>query len=72
MIPCGLENGHRRMEQPIMDKKDFSKWLFPILAALLLIAIFIIWQHKKQETEYSIIQAIIEELPDYQNEIESW
>ncbi len=24
------------------------------------------------ETEYSIIQAVIEELPDYQNEIENW
>ena len=66
------ESAHKRMEQPIMDKKFFRKWLFPILAVLPLIAIFIIWQYKKEETEYSIIQAIIEELPDYQNEIESW
>ena len=35
-------------------------------------AVFMIWQYKKQETEYSIIQAVIEELPDYQNEIENW
>ena len=60
------------MKHFIIDKKIFGKWIFPISAVFLLIAIFIIWQHKKQETEYSIIQAIIEELPDYQNEIESW
>ena len=60
------------MEKPIIGKSVCRKWIFPILAALLLIAIFIIWQHKKQETEHSIIQAIIEELPNYQSEIESW
>ena len=60
------------MEKHIAGKGICRKWIFPILAALLLIAIFIIWQHKKQETEYSIIQAIIEELPNYQSEIESW
>ena len=60
------------MEKHIAGKGICRKWIFPILAALLLIAIFIIWQHKKQETEHSIIQAIIEELPNYQSEIESW
>lgn len=55
-----------------MNRKVFKKWIFSILAALLLIAGLIIWQYKKQETAYSIIQAIIEELSDYQNEIESW
>ena len=60
------------MEKSVIGKHTFGKWVFPILAALLLIAIFIIWQHKKQETEYSIVQAIIEELPKYQDEIESW
>jgi len=32
----------------------------------------IICPYQRKETEYSVIQAIIEELPDYQNEIESW
>ena len=55
-----------------MDKKVFRKWIFLIFATLLFAAIFIIWQCKKQETEYSIMQSIIEELPYYQNKIESW
>ena len=52
-------------------KGSYRRWIFPI-AVLLLAVIFIVWQHKRQETEYSIIQAIIEELPDYQDDIESW
>lgn len=51
------------MEKPITGKSVCRKWIFPILAVLLLIAILILWQYKKQETAYSIIQAIIEELP---------
>lgn len=60
------------MEKPITGKRVYRKWIFPILAVFLLIAVLIIWQYKKQETEYSIIQAIIGELPKYQSEIESW
>ena len=56
----------------IIGKGACRKWIFLVAAVFLLTAVFIIWQHKKQETGYSIIQAIIEELPDYQNEIESW
>ena len=56
-----------------MDKKIFRKRIFPIIAMLLLVAsIFMICQCEMRETEYSVIQAIIDELPDYQNQIESW
>ena len=60
------------MEKPIIGKSVYKKWIFLILIVLLLITALIIRQHKKQDTEYSIIQAIIEELPNYQSEIESW
>lgn len=60
------------MEKTIIGKSVCRKWIFTILAALLLIEVIIIWQYKKRETEYSSIQAIIEELPDYQYELESW
>ena len=60
------------MEKPITGKSVCRKWIFSILVVLLLIAVLIIWQCKKQGTEYFIIQAIIEELPHYQSEIESW
>ena len=60
------------MEKPITGKSVCRKWIFSILVVLLLIAVLIMWQCKKQETEYFIIQAIIEELPHYQSEIESW
>ena len=55
------------MEKPVIGKSVCRKWILPVLAVLLLIAALIIWQRKKQETEYSIIQAIIEELPYYQD-----
>ena len=38
------------MEKPITGKSVCRKWIFPILAVLLLIAILILWQYKKQET----------------------
>lgn len=60
------------MENPIMGKRACGKWIFFVPAALLLIAVLTIWQYKKQETEYSVIHAVIEELPNYQDEIESW
>lgn len=60
------------MEKTITGKSVHRKWIVPVLAVFLLMAVLIIWQCKKQETEYSIIQAIIEELPHYQSEIESW
>ena len=60
------------MEKTITGKSVHRKWIVPVLAVFLLMAVLIIWQCKKHETEYSIIQAIIEELPHYQSEIESW
>ena len=53
-------------------KKAYGKWIFLVMAVFLSASVFVIWQRKKQETEYTIIQAIIERLPDYQKEIESW
>lgn len=69
---CGTCKGYRKMDKPIIEKNTCRKWIFSVLAVLPLLVILIIWQHTKQETEYSIIQAVIEEFPDYQNEIESW
>ena len=47
--------------------------IFPVFAIFLLAAaIFTGCQCKKRETEYSIIQAVIENLTDYQHEIEGW
>ena len=55
-----------------MKKSAYRKWIFPVLVVFLLVVTFIIRKYKKYETEYSIMQAVIEKLPDYQNEIESW
>lgn len=55
-----------------MKKSAYRKWIFPVLMVFLLVVTFIIRKYKKQETEYSIMQAVIEKLPDYQNEIEGW
>lgn len=60
------------MEKPIIRKSFYKKWIFLILVVLLLITVLIIRQQKNQKTEYSIIQAIIEKLPNYQSELESW
>lgn len=51
------------MGKNITGKSVHRKWIVPVLAVFLLMAVLIIWQYKKQETAYSIIQAIIEELP---------
>lgn len=53
------------------QKNIYKKRIFFISVAFLLIVVLIIRKHK-EETKYSIIQAIIKELPHYQNEIESW
>ena len=55
-----------------MKKSAYRKWIFPVLVVFLLVVSFIIRKYKKQETEYSIMQAVIEKLPYYQNEFESW
>ena len=55
-----------------MKKSAYRKWIVPVLVVFLLVAAFIIRKYKNQETGYSIMQAVIEKLPDYQNEIESW
>lgn len=60
------------MEKSVIGKSTWKKWIFPVLTILLLAAAFIIWQRKKQETEYSMIQAVTRELSDYQEEMESW
>ena len=56
----------------LIGKRAYKKWIFLILAVLLLAAVSIFFLYREQETAYSIIQAIIEELPNYQNEIENW
>lgn len=56
----------------MIGKSVCRKWIFLVLAVFLLITGLIIRQYKKQETEGSIIQAVIEGLPNYQDEIESW
>ena len=60
------------MEKAVMKKSAYRKWIVPVLVVFLLVAAFIIRKYKNQETGYSIMQAVIEKLPDYQNEIESW
>ena len=59
-------------ENPAIVKKAAWKWIFPVVAVLLLAAVLIIRQYPKRETEYAVIQAVIEGLSDYQDEIESW
>lgn len=60
------------MERLIGGKRNYWKGLCLVLAILLPAAVFLVWKHKEQVTEYTMIQAVIEGLPDYQNEIESW
>lgn len=60
------------MEKGVLKKGAYRKWIFPVLVVFLLAAVSITWKCKKQETEYSMTQAVMEELSDYQNEIESW
>lgn len=60
------------MEKLIGGKRNYKKGLCLALAILLSAAIFPVWQHKKQVTECTMIRSIIEELSDYQYEIESW
>ena len=55
-----------------MEKRTYRKLLAFVLVVVLLFVVFLFYQLRKQETEYTIIQAVIEELPDYQDEIESW
>ena len=55
-----------------MEKQTYRKWIVSILAAVLLTMVFLVCRWRQQETGYTIIQAIIEGLPDYQDEIESW
>lgn len=55
-----------------MKKSTYRKWLVSVLVVALLFVVFLFCQLREQETEYTIIQAVIEELPDYQDEIESW
>lgn len=60
------------MKLSAMDNKVFRKWIVSVLLVFLLITLLIIWKYKKKETEYSIIQAVIEEVSTYQDDIESW
>ena len=60
------------MERPAMEKRTYRKWIVSVLAAVLLTVVFLVCRWRQQETGYAIIQAIIEGLPDYQDEIESW
>ncbi len=54
-----------------MGKRIDRKWRFPAGAAVVLAALFLILPLHRQEAEYTVIQAVIAELPDYQKEIES-
>lgn len=54
------------------QKNICRKWIFSISMVLLLIVVLILRKYKEEETKYSIIQAIIRELPHYQKEIERW
>lgn len=49
-----------------------SKRIASILTAVLLTMVLLACQRNQRITEYAVIQAVIEELPDYQEEIESW
>ena len=55
-----------------MEKRIYRKWIVSVLAVVLLTVAFLVCRWRQQETEYTIIRAIIEGLPDYQDEIESW
>lgn len=60
------------MESPAEKKQIYKKWGFFALAAALLTAAFLACKWRQRETEYTIIQEIIEDLPDHQDEIEGW
>ena len=49
------------MDKPVIGKSAYRKWIFPVLAVLLLAAAFTIRQRKKQETEYSVLPKTTEE-----------
>ena len=55
-----------------MEKRTCRKWTVSVLAAVLLAVAFPGCQRRQQETGYTVIQAIMEGIPDYQDEIESW
>lgn len=55
-----------------MYKALLKKWTGPVLIILMLAAVYLVVHSKKQETEYAVIQSIIEDLSDFQDEIESW
>lgn len=55
-----------------MKKRTCLKRSVSVLAAVLPLVVFFACQQKRQETEYTIIKAVIEELPAYRSEIESW
>lgn len=56
--------------------REFAFWkLFCVgLAGFVAVVLCLVWAMEltAEETEYDIIQAIIEDIPDYQAEIESW
>lgn len=60
------------MKRPVKKHLVYRKWIFCVLAAVLLAVISLTCLWRRQETEYKIIQAVIEDLPAYEEEIESW
>lgn len=59
------------MRRPIKNMtKSARKWIVPVLAVFL--SACLVFRHSQQDPEYAIIQAIIENIADYQSEIESW
>lgn len=71
-FPKKQGTGKKRKAKPYGAAGAYRKWIVPVLAVFLLAAVLIIWKWNRQETGYSIIQAVIEDLPDYQEEMESW
>lgn len=55
-----------------MKKRTRLKWTVSALAAVLLLTTFLVCRWRMGKTEYIMVQTVIEELPDYQDEIGSW
>lgn len=70
--PDGSDKEFGVMESPAEKKQMDKKWVFFALAVVLLTVVFLACRRKHRETEYTIIQVIIENLSGYQDEIESW
>lgn len=55
-----------------MKRRTHLKWIVSALVAVLSLTTFLACRWRLGKTEYIMVQAVIEGLPDYQEEIESW